>query len=131
MIKVIDGDTIKVQGRGVGTRTVRLLGIDTPEKYGRRECGAVLATDNMAELAPVGSTVVLLSDPSQALADRYKRLLRYVERKGRDISRAQVFSGYSKTYVYGNKPVRRTGAYRTAERQAKNARRGLWDSCWR
>lgn len=41
----------------------------------------------MDELAPVGSTVVLLSDPSQPLTDRYKRLLRYVERKGRDLSR--------------------------------------------
>ncbi|MEO5663744.1 MAG: thermonuclease family protein [Nocardioides sp.] len=130
VIKVLDGDTLKVQGRGIGTRTVRLLGINAPEQYGRRQCGAVLATESMNELAPVGSTVVLLSDPSQALADRSNRLLRYVERQGRDISRAQVLLGYSKTYVFANKPVRRTGAYRTAERQAKSASRGLWETCW-
>lgn len=39
VIKVVDGYTLKVRGAGIGTRTVRLLGIDTPEKHGRREAG--------------------------------------------------------------------------------------------
>lgn len=128
--KVVDGDTLKVRIRGVGIRAVRILGIDTPEKYGRRECGAVLATDSMHELAPVGSRVVLLSDPSQADRDRYGRWLRYVERQGRDVGRAQIFTGHSKVYAFNNDPVRRTAGYRIAERQAKNREAGLWSTCW-
>ncbi|MDN4175633.1 thermonuclease family protein [Nocardioides sp. SOB77] len=130
VVKVTDGDTLKIRIKGIGIRDVRLLGVDTPEKYGKRECGAVLATQSMEELAPVGSTVVLLSDPSQADKDRYGRLLRYVERKGRDVGRAQIFTGHSKVYVFNNDPVRRTGNYRTAEKQAKNRGAGLWSTCW-
>lgn len=130
VVKVTDGDTLKVRIRGIGIRDVRLLGIDTPEKYGRRECGAVLATDSMNELAPVGSTVVLFSDPTQADKDRYGRLLRYVERKGRDVGRAQIFTGHSKVFVFNNDPVRRTPGYRIAQKQAMNRNAGLWSSCW-
>ena len=108
----------------------RILGIDTPEKYGRRECGAVKATESMESLAPVGSTVVLFSDPSQADKDRYQRLLRYVERKGRDVGRAQIFTGHSKVYVYRNDPVRRTANYRVAQKQAMSRSAGLWSTCW-
>lgn len=44
--------------------------------------------------------------------------------------RAQVFAGNAKVYVYNNKPFRRTKSYRTAQRQAKYADRGLWGHCW-
>ncbi|WP_107767110.1 thermonuclease family protein [Nocardioides terrigena] len=130
VVKVTDGDTLKVRIRGIGIRDVRILGIDTPEKYGRRECGAVKATESMESLAPVGSTVVLFSDPSQADKDRYQRLLRYVERKDRDVGRAQIFTGHSKVYVYRNDPVRRTANYRVAQKQAMNRSAGLWSTCW-
>ncbi|PVG80764.1 hypothetical protein DDE18_21165 [Nocardioides gansuensis] len=130
VVKVTDGDTLKVRIRGVGIRDVRLIGIDTPEKYGQRECGAVKATDSMHRWAPVGSSVVLFSDPSQADRDRYDRLLRYVERKGRDVGRAQVFTGHAQVYVYNNDPFRRTADYRRVERQAKAQGRSLWSECW-
>ncbi len=130
VVKVTDGDTLKVRIRGVGVREVRLLGIDTPEQYGRRECGAEEATDSMRELAPVGSNVVLLSDPSQVDRDRSGRLLRYVERRGRDVGRAQVFTGYSQVDVADSDPVRRIGNYRVAEKQAKKRDAGLWATCW-
>jgi micrococcal nuclease len=84
----------------------------------------------MAELAPVGSRVVLISDPSQADKDRYNRLLRYVERAGRDVGRAQIFTGFSKVYVFNNDPVRRTAAYHVAQKQAMSRDAGLWSTCW-
>jgi len=130
VVKVTDGDTLKVRIRGIGIRDVRILGIDTPEVYGGSECGGAEASASMAQLAPVGSTVVLLSDPSQADKDRYSRLLRYVERGGRDVGRAQVFTGHSKVYVYNNDPVRRTANYRVAQKQAMNRNVGLWSTCW-
>jgi endonuclease YncB( thermonuclease family) len=130
VVKVTDGDTLKVRIRGVGIRDVRILGIDTPEVYGGSECGGAEASDSMANLAPVGSSVVLFSDTSQDDKDRYGRLLRYVERQGRDVGRAQVFFGFSKVYAYGGDPVLRTGNYRVAERQSRARGAGLWSTCW-
>lgn len=131
VVKVVDGDTVKVRLRGVGVRSIRIIGIDTPEKYGRTECGAAQASARMRRLAPVGSRVTVVSDPSQALTDRYGRFLRYVHRGRIDVGRAQVRTGHAKVYVYNRKPFRRTGDYRTAERTAKAQRRGLWGTCWR
>ena len=94
VVKVTDGDTLKVRIRGVGVRSVRILGIDTPEVYGGRECGGDAASAYMARLAPVGSRVQLESDPSQADRDRYGRWLRYVARKGLDVGREQIRRGW-------------------------------------
>ena len=84
----------------------------------------------MRELAPVGSTVTLISDPSQADRDRYGRLLRYVERRGKDVGRAQVNLGQATVYVYNSVPFRRTANYRQVERSARSNRRGSWNTCW-
>jgi endonuclease YncB( thermonuclease family) len=130
VVKVVDGDTLKVRVDGVGIRSVRLIGIDTPETYGRAECGGRKASRRMRELAPVGSRVVLVSDPSQADRDRYGRLLRYVERRGKDVGRAQVNLGQAHVYVYGGTPFRRTADYRRVQRDARDMSRGLWSGCW-
>lgn len=131
VVKVTDGDTLQVRVDGVGVRSVRLLGIDTPEVYGGRECGGREASAQMARLAPVGSTVTLVSDPSQADRDRYGRLLRYVERRGRDVGRAQVVLGMAQVYVYRNDPFARTRDYQRAGQQSRAQRRGSWGRCWR
>ena len=130
VVKVIDGDTLKVRLRGIGVRSVRLIGIDTPEVYGGTQCGGKDASERMRELAPVGSTVRLISDPSQADRDRYGRLLRYVERRGKDVGRAQVNLGQAKVYVYNHKPFRRTSNYQRVQRNARQNGRGSWSSCW-
>lgn len=132
---VTDGDTLRVRIDGVGVRSVRIIGIDTPEKYGRRECGGELASASMRRLAPVGSRVRLVSDPTQAERDRYGRLLRYVTRAGRDVGRAQVWTGHAKVYVYGGTPFQRTALYRKVQREARSQAHGLWGrgpgTCWR
>lgn len=130
VVKVTDGDTLKVRIRGVGIRDVRILGIDTPEVYGHRECGGVDASARMAVLAPVGSRVVLTSDSTQADRDRYGRWLRYVARAGRDVGRAQVRAGLATTYVYRDDPFVRAGEYRRVEARARRAGRGSWSRCW-
>ena len=127
--KVVDGDTLKVRIKGGRVVSVRMLGINTPE---RGRCGDDEATDNLRRLAPVGSTVDLVSDRTQAAKDRYGRLLRYVSKRGgfKDLSYRQAHNGYTKRYVFGGKPVVRDGQYVRAIAQARKNDRGLWSSCW-
>lgn len=131
VVRVTDGDTLKVRMADGVEEYVRLIGIDTPEVYGHAECGGVDASRRMRTLAPVGSRVLLVSDPTQADRDRYDRLLRYVERHGRDVGRAQIASGHAQVFVYRNDPFKRTGAYARAENRSERLDRGLWRRCWR
>ena len=131
VVRVTDGDTLKVRMADGTEEYVRLLGIDTPEVYGGVECGGAAASRGMARLAPVGSRVVLVSDPSQADRDRYDRLLRYVQRRSRDVGKAQIASGLAQTYVYRNDPFERTQPYLRAEARADRLDRGSWSRCWR
>ncbi|WP_210503967.1 thermonuclease family protein [Nocardioides xinjiangensis] len=131
VVRVTDGDTLVVRLPDGSEEYVRILGIDTPEVHGRRECGGTEASRSMRGLAPVGSRVLLLSDPSQADRDRYGRLLRYVHRSGTDVGRAQVLRGRAQVYVHRDDPFRRTASYRRAERRAMARERGLWGRCWR
>jgi len=131
IVKVIDGDTVRVRLIGGPLRVVRMLGIDTPEVYGTTvECGGPQASRSLSRMSPKGTRVRLVSDPTQAYKDRYGRLLRYVVKvsTGRDLSRAQVFRGWSKVYVY-DKPFRRIEGYRVAQGQARDAGRGIWGLC--
>src|SRR4051812_31586938 len=78
--RVVDGDTIAVSIDGAGgeERSVRLLGIDTPETHKPGtpiECGGPEASASMERLAPPGTRVTLESDPSQDRVDRYGRRL--------------------------------------------------------
>lgn len=127
--RVVDGDTLMVRLRAGGIVSVRMLGINTPE---RGRCGTGAASDNLRKLAPVGSTVNLVSDRTQAAKDRYGRLLRYVARKGgySDLSFRQMWDGFSKPYVFGGKPVARHREYVRASSVARRNVRGLWGSCW-
>jgi endonuclease YncB( thermonuclease family) len=129
VVRITDGDTLRVRLRSGAHVSVRMLGIDTPE---RGRCGADEATANLSRLAPVGSTVHLVSDRTQSAKDRYGRLLRYVKREGgyADLSYRQAWSGFTRPYVYGGKPVARHGTYVRAIRDARTHQRGAWNGCW-
>jgi len=127
VIRVTDGDTIKVRLKG-SSRSVRLIGIDTPEVYGRRECGGREASNSLKRMLRPGQKVRLISDPTQDNKDRYGRLLRYVERGGKDVNRTQIRRGWARVYVY-RKPFKRVRKYRKTQRQAKRAGRGVWSRC--
>jgi micrococcal nuclease len=86
VVDVIDGDTIEVSG-GL---TIRLIGIDTPE---RGECGFGAASSALA--AMVGGRSVVLVPGARDDADRYGRLLRYVEVGGVDANLAMISSGHA------------------------------------
>jgi endonuclease YncB( thermonuclease family) len=129
VVRVTDGDTLRVRLRSGAHVSVRMLGIDTPE---RGRCGAGAATANLRRLAPVGSTVHLVSDRTQSAKDRYGRLLRYVKREGgyADLSYRQAWSGFTRPYVFGGTPVARHSTYVKAIRQARDRQRGAWNGCW-
>ena len=87
-VKVIrwsDGDTV-VTTAG----TVRLIGIDTPE---RGRCGYRAAKRVATRIAPPGSRIQLVNPRGVADRDRYGRKLRYVMRSGRDVGAVQIKRG--------------------------------------
>jgi endonuclease YncB( thermonuclease family) len=129
VVEVVDGDTIKVRMAGGKRRSVRLIGIDTPEVYGGVECGGRKASRSLRRLTPRGTRVVLVSDAGQDKVDRYGRLLRYVMKSGRDMNRVQVGRGWATVYVYDGNPFQRVAGYRKSQRAAQAAPRGIWALC--
>ncbi len=129
IVRVTDGDTVVVRFTGRREHPVRIIGIDTPEVYGKKECGGAGASRHMTRMAPVGARVRLTDDPSQADRDRYDRLLRYVTRKGRDLGLAQIKAGWAEAYVYDDVPFARTASYQRAQERASTRLRGMWSSC--
>ena len=133
---VVDGDTIRVEtlaGRQLGR--VRLLGIDAPEVAHPpepAECYAEDATGLLEELAPVGSTVDLVTDTAQPSRDRYDRLLRYVDHDDDghrvDVARELLARGAARRYE-ADQALAREESYAAAFDDAQGAERGLWGSC--
>jgi micrococcal nuclease len=138
--RVVDGDTLKVRLRSGSLKTVRLIGIDTPEtrKPGVAvECGGKTASRYMNKLAfrkrrgrKVGRLVRLTTDPTQHRTDSYGRLLAYVDRTdGRDLAAAMIRAGWAMAYVYDGVPFRRFASYDRLQTRAKTGARGVWRSC--
>jgi endonuclease YncB( thermonuclease family) len=127
VVGIADGDTIKVRRRR-HTEDVRLIGIDTPEVYFGAECGGAQASASLKRMLSVGNRVRLIRDRSQDNRDSYDRLLRYVERHGRDVGRRQIRKGWASVYVF-ERPFQRVGKYRGAQSKARRSDRGVWDRC--
>lgn len=83
--RIIDGDTVELDAGDV----VRVTGIDTPE---RGECHFEEASDRMGQLV-LGQTVTLTQDGEDA--DRYDRLLRYLDVDGVDAGLTLIQEGYA------------------------------------
>ena len=138
IVRVVDGDTLKVRLRDGRQRTVRLIGIDTPESVKPSvpvECGGTAASAAMRRLAMqrkrgrlVGRAATLVTDPSQGAADRFGRTLAYVEVGGRDVGKTLVGAGWAKVYVYAT-PFARLAAYQAASDTAKARPAGVWSRC--
>jgi endonuclease YncB( thermonuclease family) len=131
VISITDGDTIRVRGANGrrGSTPVRLIGIDTPEVHGQQECGGPEASKAMHHLLHPGQRVKLTRDPSQDGVDRYGRLLRYVNRKGKDIGKRQIRHGWAHVYIYNNNPFQRVHHYRKAQGKATRHDDGVWHLC--
>jgi endonuclease YncB( thermonuclease family) len=124
VVEVVDGDTIRVAGDS-GEATVRLVGVDAPE---RDECFHEEATDALR--FAIGSAGVRLErDVSDV--DQFGRWLRFVETPdGIDIGGELVAAGYSRSHWY-EPDTSRNAAYDGRQSAARNAGAGLWadDAC--
>lgn len=125
--RVIDGDTILVAQPGREER-VRLLGVNTPEtvhpsrpveSYGRE---ASVFLHRLLD----GRTVRLEHPPGSDTVDRWGRLVAYVYREpdGMLVNLEIVRQGYG--HALTDYPFEGMDAFRAAERDAREAGRGLW-----
>jgi micrococcal nuclease len=131
VVRVVDGDTIKVSLGGGRTERVRYIGVDTPEsvKPGTPvQCFAKRASHFNASL--VGGREVTLRTDAEA-RDRYGRLLAYVYTSRPPhvfVNRELVAKGYARTLTIPPN-VAHAGEFASLARQARERGRGLWSAC--
>lgn len=122
--KVVDGDTIQIEGG----KTVRYIGIDTPETVDPRttvQCYGKEASNRNKQIVE-GATIGLEKDVSET--DKYGRLLRYVYKDDAMVNLTLVQEGYAYSSSYPP-DIKHQDKFRTAEQQAKSGQKGLWGSC--
>ena len=128
VVKVIDGDTIKVK-IGNKIETVRLLGINTPEienSYRHQECFGLQAKKEAKKLL-TGKKIYILSDPNAPNRGEYNRLLRYVFLlDGEFVNAKLIKEGYAFSYIY--QPIRFMDYFNLLEKDARNNRIGVWSN---
>jgi micrococcal nuclease len=120
VVRVVDGDTVVLRDLG----TSRLIGVDTPEVYGARECFGREASAFARRLLASGTRVRYLAgaDPR----DRYGRRLVYLWlADGRSFNAMLVEGGYA-TALSIAPNQRYAQRLRRLVRQAKRAERGRW-----
>jgi len=132
-VRVVDGDTIVLTGIGVGEvdrRTsghkARLIGIDTPEVYGRAEClGAQASAFTRRSLD--GRDVLVAFDVDTI--DRYDRALVYVWQNDGTFFNAHIVAQGFALPMTVPPNVRFAELFVRAAADARAANRGLWSSC--
>jgi micrococcal nuclease len=128
VLRVVDGDTIKVRLDDGRTERVRYIGIDTPESVKPDtpvQCFAKKASHYNASLV-AGRSVTLRMDAEAR--DRYGRLLAYVYTDGRFVNRELVARGYARTMTIPPN-VAHADEFARLARRAREAGLGLWRAC--
>lgn len=125
VVRVIDGDTIWVQGSGP-VEKIRLLGIDAPEMNygkGRPECGAADAT--RALRARIDGRAVILDRRGR---DDYGRTLAVVidpaSARERNVNEWLLREGYAEIFWKARHPDRER--FIAIAREARAKKRGMW-----
>lgn len=120
--QVVDGDTLRLNDG----RTIRLIGVDTPELHHpdlpvqRFAKEAAAFTHKKVE----GRPVTLTFNP-QDLEDAYGRTLAYVFAEGKLLNKAIITQGYG--YAMTRFPHPKLHEFVYAEQQARSMQRGLWN----
>lgn len=127
VIKVVDGDTIKVDIDGK-YETVRMIGVDAPESVDPRQSVQCFGKEAASYAGDIlsGKHIQLERDPAQGDRDKYKRLLRYVFLEdGTNVNELLIREGYAHEYTY-RIPYKYQKEFRGAELEARKDGRGLW-----
>ena len=122
--RVVDGDTFEIEG-GI---KVRLIGVDTPEMKNKNKTIGCFAQEAKQKLEKLLNRreVVLEKDVSETY--RYGRLLRYVYLGNEMINDTLVKEGYAKIATFPP-DVKFVDRFLASERQAREAKAGLWQAC--
>ena len=119
--RVIDGDTIVVQGVG----TVRLIGVDTPEAVDPRRPVQDFGTEASAFTRRLATGKVARLEFERDRRDRYGRTLAYVYLPDGVFLNAEIVrQGYGLAYTEFS--FRYLEEFRGYEREARDTGRGLW-----
>ena len=120
VVRVSDGDTIKVRDRCANVRTVRMLGIDAPEKDQAHGLASKEALSTMVS----GKRVKVISGKR----DKYGRDLGKVLLDKQDVNYRQVQAGNAWHYSYyqADQSAVDQLAYKSAQDKAQAAQVGLW-----
>ena len=119
--QVIDGDTLTVSGIG----TVRLIGVDAPEKQGGYREAEPYGDQATAFLKRMAEGRLVRLEYDGERKDRYNRTLAYVFLEdGTLVNEAIIREGWAE--FYRSFDYRRKKAFQEAEREARGARRGIW-----
>lgn len=99
LVKVIDGDTIKVK-IGDKTESVRLIGIDAPEMEEESNKKAIESKKYLEDLL-LNKKIRLEADETQNDRDIYNRLLRYIFLEdGTFINKKMIEANMANEYTY-------------------------------
>ena len=120
VVRVSDGDTIKVMDDANALHTVRMTGIDAPEK---KQAYGVQAQKYLSDLIIFKAVTV-----QSTKTDRYGRQLGKVIESDRDINLMQIEAGMAWFYTayQRDQPLADRQLYKEAEGVARAARYGLW-----
>ena len=135
--RVVNGDTIEVLFENGSTETVRLVGVDAPERPGGNQSHryeGVVDTAclddwgtralDLAVTTLEGRYVDLVPDRSPRSRGFYERLLVYLHVDGRDFNAQLVAEGYARVYEEGES--RRKEDYLVLQDGAQAEGAGLW-----
>lgn len=129
--RVSDGDTVKARTVDGRELKIRIIGVDTPEKFATRTGSAECFGEEASAFAKSvlhGKRVELESDPTQDRKDRYGRTLAHVHVGGELYAAMVARGGYGLAYVF-KRPSRYAGEIATAETIARESGAGLWSAC--
>jgi micrococcal nuclease len=135
--KATDGDTLDVSSNGT-KETVRLVGVDTPEKFGEvspeefdlpdtersRNCLRDFADRSSARMESLeGQEVKLARDSVQDDKGSYGRSIRYMYNGTDNYNLDLVRDGYARVYVSDFVQLEE---FKEAQNKAREENRGIW-----
>ena len=125
VVRVVDGDTVQVKLSTGKLEKIRIIGIDTPETVDPRKTVQCYGKEASAKMKALlnRKKVTLEKNPAED-KDKYGRLLRYVNIKGKDIGAQMIKDGFA--FSYKSYPHPRLDQYNELEKEASETKTGLW-----
>jgi micrococcal nuclease len=121
--RVIDGDTVEL----TTSEKVRLIGVDTPETKDPRKPVQYFGTEATAFTKRLVEGKRVRLEYDQQRQDKYGRTLAYVYLEDGTFVNAEIIrQGYG--FAYTRFPFTYLEQFRQLEREAREAKRGLWEA---